>query len=72
MTSVNQPEWIELVVGDELSDVKASAREILAKKGIDVDSLSSDQVRVDVGLDADRKSLYRIKVRPTVLSLLPE
>jgi hypothetical protein len=68
MTTSEASGWIEISREREMPEARQIARDILASHGLDPDNLSSEVVRLDVGLDEERQTYYRVRVHESVLS----
>jgi hypothetical protein len=55
--------WAELCSGHDRARVEAAATAELSEMGLDSESLSGDQLRLDVGVDASGQDFYRVSVR---------
>jgi hypothetical protein len=68
MTRADAEGWIEISREREMTAAQERARDFLAQKGIDPSDLSPDVLRLDVGLDKNRNSYYRVRVHESALS----
>jgi hypothetical protein len=61
-------DWIELSRADEMSTAQEEARQALLSRGIRAEDLSGEVLRLDVGLDENRRTYYRVRVHSSVLA----
>lgn len=64
---MTEPGWIEVSREREMAVAQESARAALAAKGIQVDNLCPDVLRLDVGLDENHETYYRVRVHESVV-----
>jgi hypothetical protein len=64
---VTESGWIEVSREREMALAQESARTALAARGIRVDDLSPEVLRLDVGLDENRETYYRVRVHESVV-----
>jgi hypothetical protein len=61
-------DWVELSRADEMSVAQEEARQALLSRGIRVEDLTEEVLRLDVGLDENRKTYYRVRVHQSVVA----
>jgi len=61
-------DWTELSRADAMSTAQDEARQVLFSRGIRAEDLSAEVLRLDVGLDENRKTYYRVRVHNSVLA----
>jgi hypothetical protein len=64
---VTEPGWIEVSREREMALTQESAHTALAVRGIRIDDLSPKVLRLDVGLDENRETYYRVRVHESVV-----
>jgi hypothetical protein len=67
MTTSEASGWIEISREHEMPIAQQVARDVLASHGLDPDNLSPEVLRLDVGLDEERQTYYRVRVHESVL-----
>jgi hypothetical protein len=58
--------WTEISREREMSSAQERAREALALRGIDLRALHAGTLRLDVGLDENKETYYRVRVLTSV------
>lgn len=69
MTCETGSSWIEISREREMSTAQERARIYLAQRGIDPSDLSPEVLKLDVGLDENHETYYRVRVHDSVLAL---
>lgn len=68
---MTEPEgWIELSFGYDKDSAKSIAQAKLATIGVSPDDLTPEELRMDIGRDADGKEFYRIRALVPALAKL--
>jgi hypothetical protein len=60
-------EWVELAFGYDKDSVRVIAQAELARLGLSPDELTAEEIRLDIGRDAESKDFYRVRVRRSLL-----
>ena len=68
MTRADAEGWIEISREREVATAQERARDFLTQKGINPSALSPEVLRLDVGLDENRDSYYRVRVHKPALN----
>lgn len=68
MTTDERGEWIEVSRSHSIEQARSVAREHLGEAGVNIDTLESELLRLDVGLDQHHNTYYRVRVRRAVLA----
>jgi hypothetical protein len=71
MTKAGSAGWIQISRESEMSAAQERARDFLNQRGIDPSDLSPEVLRLDVGLDENRNTYYRVRIHKSVLNADP-
>jgi hypothetical protein len=65
-TVTDRGEWVELAFGYDKDAVRVFAQAELARVGLSPDDLTGEELRLDIGHDAEMRDFYRVRVRRSV------
>ena len=61
-------DWLRLAEGLDLSTVRREAADALAARGIAIETLDENDVRIDIIRGIDRRTYYRLRVRTSAIA----
>jgi hypothetical protein len=60
-------EWLELASGYDKDSVRVIAQAELARLGASPDDLTDEELRLDIGRDAESRNFYRVRIRRSAI-----